>query len=281
MKWGYIYKITNPIGQIYIGQTINIKKREWDYKTLSCEAQKAIYKSLQEYSWDMHKFEIILRFDRNVLNIDKIEVLFIELFRSLHYTNKRYGLNLTRGGKEGRKDIKHTEDAKLKIGNESRKRGCSQLHTREVRSSIGKKLRVPIYQFDKDQILIKKWDGIITAANYYEISPANIGKFARGKKGKYICDSIWSYSIDLSWCNKFRHETDNKIKEFRNSTRVPIIQLTSEGEFIKEWEGVKMASIGLGIRTSGIHYAIDTKRYSRGYKWMYAEEYYKTVNEKA
>ena len=41
-----IYKITNPTNKIYIGQSIDIKKRFNQYKNLQCKGQKALYSSL-------------------------------------------------------------------------------------------------------------------------------------------------------------------------------------------------------------------------------------------
>jgi len=57
-----IYKITNPKGKIYIGQSINIKRRFNEYKRLNCSQQPKIYNSLLKYGSDNHKFEIIEEF---------------------------------------------------------------------------------------------------------------------------------------------------------------------------------------------------------------------------
>jgi len=55
-----IYKITNPLGRVYIGQSTNIeKRRDADYKKLNCKGQPLLYKSLLKYGWEQHKFDII------------------------------------------------------------------------------------------------------------------------------------------------------------------------------------------------------------------------------
>lgn len=55
-----IYKITNPKGKIYIGQSINIEKRIGEYKKLrNCSGQTMIYRSLVKYGIENHFFEII------------------------------------------------------------------------------------------------------------------------------------------------------------------------------------------------------------------------------
>jgi group I intron endonuclease len=55
----YIYKITNPLGKIYVGSTTNIKDRIYRYKTNRVKSQIRIYRSIKKYGWDNHIFEII------------------------------------------------------------------------------------------------------------------------------------------------------------------------------------------------------------------------------
>jgi group I intron endonuclease len=54
-----IYKITSPVGKIYVGQSVDLKKREKDYKKLKCWKQHKIYNSLKKYGPENHKFEIL------------------------------------------------------------------------------------------------------------------------------------------------------------------------------------------------------------------------------
>jgi len=56
-----IYKITNPSGKIYIGQSINVIKRKRQYKNIAqnIKPQIGIYRSLLKYGWNSHIFEII------------------------------------------------------------------------------------------------------------------------------------------------------------------------------------------------------------------------------
>ena len=66
-----IYKITNPKGRVYIGQSINIFKRFSYYKMLQCKGQKKVYSSLVKYGYENHKFEIVTEgdFNKNLLDI--------------------------------------------------------------------------------------------------------------------------------------------------------------------------------------------------------------------
>lgn len=62
-----IYKITNPSGKIYIGQSTNIEKRFNTYEKLKCKGQVKLYNSLIKYGWDNHITEIIEECGENEL----------------------------------------------------------------------------------------------------------------------------------------------------------------------------------------------------------------------
>ena len=55
-----IYKITSPIGKVYIGQSSNIKKRFYRYSVINnCDNQIRLKRSLLKYKPENHIFEII------------------------------------------------------------------------------------------------------------------------------------------------------------------------------------------------------------------------------
>lgn len=54
-----IYKIINPKGRLYIGQSTNIKFRLTQYKYYKCKKQVKLYNSLKKYSFQLHICEII------------------------------------------------------------------------------------------------------------------------------------------------------------------------------------------------------------------------------
>lgn len=56
-----IYKITNPKGKVYIGQSVNIEKRWKCYYKLKDKSKfrSRIHESINKYGVDFHKFEII------------------------------------------------------------------------------------------------------------------------------------------------------------------------------------------------------------------------------
>ena len=66
-----IYKITNPNGKIYIGQSRDLEKRKLQYsKYLKryCRQLKLV-NSINKYGWESHNFEVIEYCDFDFLNI--------------------------------------------------------------------------------------------------------------------------------------------------------------------------------------------------------------------
>lgn len=97
MKTG-IYKITNPKGRIYIGQSKNIDERITRYKKLQCcKHQLFLYRSFLKYGVNNHSFEIILRGDFSKTQLNQLEKEYIKEFNSFNGW-KNGGLNLTTGG---------------------------------------------------------------------------------------------------------------------------------------------------------------------------------------
>ena len=125
-----IYKITSPTKKIYIGQSLNIKKRFRSYELLKCRHQPAIYNSLKKYGVEKHKFEILCECEISELN-DK-ERYFQDVYSAIG----KNGLNclLTKSSdrsgelsdetkrkiSKAKKSKKHSDETKRKMS-ESRK----------------------------------------------------------------------------------------------------------------------------------------------------------------
>jgi group I intron endonuclease len=75
-----IYKIINPKGKIYIGQSINIDRRFKEYKKLQCNQSIKLYNSLKKYSPENHIFEIIE--ECSVEQLSDKEEFYIKYFNS-------------------------------------------------------------------------------------------------------------------------------------------------------------------------------------------------------
>jgi group I intron endonuclease len=101
---GVIYKIINPTSKIYIGCTIDWKRRFSEYRRLSMAGQRKLYNSLKKYGYENHVFEIIEECEENILH--EREIYYIN-----HYNCIAEGLNIRLGNRNGRL----TEETKQKI----------------------------------------------------------------------------------------------------------------------------------------------------------------------
>jgi group I intron endonuclease len=93
-----IYKIINPSGKIYIGESINIKERWDNYKRLECKRQRKLYYSLNKYGYDNHIFEILMECKSEDLKY--FESCFQEI-----YVCVEKGLNLRYTGRDEKKQV--------------------------------------------------------------------------------------------------------------------------------------------------------------------------------
>lgn len=201
-----IYKITNPKGKVYIGQSINLKERERHYKTLNIKNQPKISNSIKKYGWDNHSFEIIEECDLNILSEREVfwkkehlelkdwdwkEVLFCELH--------------DRGGDPRPQEIKD----KIRKGNLGKKlspitrkrisqnsKGVSRNKGRvlgprpqEVRDKIRNSRFKPILQYDLEGNFVKEWESCASAK---KAGFKNIFECLRGKS-KQANGYIWKY----------------------------------------------------------------------------------------
>ncbi len=128
MKICGIYKITNPKKKVYIGRSIDIKKRFRIYKCLGCTGQYKLYRSLKKYGVDKHKFEIIHQCEPEKL--DELEIYYIELFQCF---NSKYGLNLLSGG-NGK--FKVSDETRRKISEAHKGKILSEDHKRKIGETL-------------------------------------------------------------------------------------------------------------------------------------------------
>lgn len=139
-----IYKIVNPKGEIYIGQSQNIKERKQKYKRNNTKSQPLIYESINKYGWENHSFEI-LEYTSKTSSREKYWINFYDS------CNKGLNKNLGGGGpkyytKESRKKMSLAKKGKLteehinsiKIANSKPKPHISKLHKGKPSSMKGK-----------------------------------------------------------------------------------------------------------------------------------------------
>lgn len=148
-----IYKITSPIGRIYIGQTNKLQRRFKRYRNLDCKGQTRLYRSFEKHGVENHTFEIIKYCYEEDLNF--WEDFYVRGFKTF---NSEHGLNLRSGG------------ACSKMSEESRKKS-SESHKGQ-KTSLGKKRTKEQREAQSKRMIGRK----LTQEHKENISKSQIGK---------------------------------------------------------------------------------------------------------
>lgn len=128
-----IYKITSPSNKIYIGQSINIKKRFNQYKNNLAKGQRALNSSFLKYGLENHIFEIIEECSKIELNYK--ERYYQDYFNTM--SNNGLNLRLTESKSKTRVVSSYFSE-QLSIRNKSR------IWTNESKSKISEKQKIII-----------------------------------------------------------------------------------------------------------------------------------------
>ena len=185
-----IYKITNPKGKIYIGQTIDFDRRVYQYKMLNCKEQPKLYNSLKKYGYDNHVVELIHQCQETNLTI--LERYYQELYKTVENDNLNCFLVTTKD-KTGR----HTEETKRKMSesakgkkktaehiaklpqNQKGYKGKKRSEETKLKQSLNNGKARKVYQYTKDNEFIKEWRNVTEAEKAYSIN--NVSGVALGK----------------------------------------------------------------------------------------------------
>lgn len=126
-----IYKITNPKGKIYIGQSKDIKLRFYYYYISSCKGQKKLYYSLKKYGAKNHVFEVLEQCDICMLNERE------RYYQDLYEVTGVNGLNLVlQGTNEKRKVVSEDMKRKISIANSGSNNGMyGKKHSEEFKQA--------------------------------------------------------------------------------------------------------------------------------------------------
>lgn len=131
-KTAVIYKITNPNGRVYIGSTINIKRRIESYRKLRCKQQVKLYNSFIKYGFENHNIEILC------ICQDKDRYLFEAVYGIIFKVLcDRRGLNI-RIPKISDKYESISIEARKKIGDAHRGKKLSEEQKENMRINLKK-----------------------------------------------------------------------------------------------------------------------------------------------
>ena len=210
-----IYKITNPKGKIYIGQSINIESRFKHYQRIDCIKQPKIYRSLLKYGINNHIFEVIEECDEKQLN--EREIYWGEYYNVLG----KNGLVLRLGESKG----KRSEITKRKIGINNKNKGVKS-----------------VLQYDLEGNFIKEWTSAKEASRQLNIKNTDISSCCKNGRNRTAGNFIWKF--------KSNNTSIVQLRKHKNSKEV--CQYDLEGNFIKIWPNFITAGKELNLHPTGI-----------------------------
>jgi group I intron endonuclease len=184
-----IYKITSPSGKVYIGQSINIKRRFKEYNRKQCNQSIKLFNSLIKYGPEKHKFEIIEECEVERLN--EREEYYISLFNSVNE-----GLNIKLSSKPswtGKKRPEHSKLLKEKgsgfkyIRKEEHRLNMSNIMKRvwkDKKDIISNKIRINKIGKNTKSVICNEtglvYSSITKCSENMGISKGNICRFVKG-----------------------------------------------------------------------------------------------------
>jgi group I intron endonuclease len=208
-----IYKITNPNGKVYIGQSVNIENRKLQYQYLSkYSLGRKIRNSIKKYGWENHTHDVIE--ECSIEQLDEREIFWGKYYNVLDKNELNLKLGNGRGlvsdetkniMSKSAKEIMTPEHRKklsdAKLGKKRSEKAKQSLRvpkkSKENYKNVGKWIShsKPILQFDKQGNFIKEWGLIRDAEIFYNFkggSKNNICNCCRGKQ-KTAYGFIWVY----------------------------------------------------------------------------------------
>lgn len=198
-----IYQISNPMNQVYIGQSVNIESRKKYYISTQGKGQPKIYNSIKEYGWEKHIHKIIK--ECSIEQLDELETFYKNQFiKERGWENALFcKLKDGKGGLDSnetkiKKSLSHTgklKTEKHKQNMRKPKNHGKKLSSREftwnkkLREGIIKAKSSPILQYDLRGNFIKEWS---TIAEPLKLGLGDVDAALRGRQ-KTAGGYIWKF----------------------------------------------------------------------------------------
>lgn len=255
-----IYKITSPTNKIYIGQSHNIEKRFYQYKSLRCKDQSRIYNSLKKHGVNNHLFDVICEINKDAHQsiYDYSEQFFMDAYSAMGYEL----MNLRGGGSRGR----FSEEAKRKLslslkGKNTWSKGLKR--NEEQRKAISE--RVKKWHHDNGRVLKPKIKVKKERLPFPEHLKERYRNERSGDKNHFFGKTHTEETRRIiSENNKL------KLTGTNNGRARAIIQYDLNGNFIKEWDTVTNASKSLNINRLTISSALSgDNKTAKGFIFKY------------
>lgn len=233
-----IYKIISPSNKIYIGQSVDIRRRYQEYLKFRCKGQPKLFNSFKKYGVENHKFEII-----EECNVEQLNER--ELYWGLKFEVLDKGLNCSLG-KSGGKQSLETVNKKSK----SIKNAFDNMSEEDKNNRYNKILKSRPSTYKKSNKVRKVHQSRGPASNETKnkISKTHLGK--PKKKGH-------------------KQSQEHILNRLKNTYK-PIVQYDKDNNLIKEWPNMQSAASYFPNNGKGISHCCRGKQKSAyGFVWKY------------
>ena len=233
----YVYKHTSPSNKVYIGITINPKKR-WNKSHY--KYNEHFNNAINKYGWNNFKHEILF----SNLTIEEAKQKEVELIAYYDSANPSKGYNISLGG-----DIM-SESSIKKISKIRKEQGLLEKYIEYINNNSRK-----INQYDLNGNLIKTWN------SYYEIRQnlgLNIHKASiynccirkeidKSRKVLSYLGYQWRFVDDCDDITKYK-----KRKQNYSVIEKPIYEIDNNGNIINEYKSIQQCAEILKLNPSSI-----------------------------
>lgn len=237
-----------PNEKRYIGITSRDVEERWK-NGAGYSANKHFDNAIKKYGWNNIRHIILAQ------NVSKevacfLEKKYIEIYDT---TNREKGYNNSTGGEKPSEGMKHTDEAKAKIGFASKNQIRKKESIEKTRLHHIKKVKV----YDLQLNLLMVCESLTEAEKETGVDNSNISACCKGRYKQFK-----GYV--------FKYFDDEPIEKPRTHRR-PVNMYTLDGIYIKQFETVKEAANSIGATSTNILKCCKGKyKQSAGYIWKYA-----------
>lgn len=260
--FGYIYLVTNLInGHMYVG------KHEFHHPWLDNSYQGSGIRLWRAYKkYGMKNFDtIILEWtDKDNDELNRLETYWIEVFGTYKFS---CNYNMSSGGDGGYLLGDKTEEEKIEI----RKRAGEHISKALIGVFAGS--ANPMFGVHRKHSLEEK-------EHQRQVMLGHIVSEETREKMRQSRNKNNELYLRMGEDNPFygRHHTEEQKCKWRKVKGTPVVQLDLYGNFIKRWDSMSEPE-SEGFEHHYISNCCKGKaKKHKGYKWMYASEYYDRLN---
>lgn len=287
-KW-IVYMHTTPNEKKYIGVTSVEPKKRWGPN--GCRYKGMVfYNAIEKYGWDNIKHEILFE-GLTQDEASQKEIEMIDFYKSNVF---EHGYNISPGGLNDRRITSPETKQKMSENRQgvnahgwgyspsemARKMISNKIkgikRSKDSKEKMAKKKKKPVYQYNKDGILLHEWESAKQVCDIKGYNHGNIGSVCHFRD--LLAEGFfWSFEkITNPELIKKYLSKEIIIPILKGGKTKRVIQYDLDGNQINMYNSISEASLNTGITSQQIGYACSKNTVAGIFKWKYddSKEYY-------